>query len=214
VAAVALPAIASDGPPEPFRRAMGGGLRVLRDHPMVAGALAGLAACNVFSTPVLLFLPYFAKDVFRVGAPGLGWLEACLGVGTVVAAAGWARADQVRRRFPVVVGGFAGMGALNWAMGRWPAYPVHLAALAAVGLLLGSVNVLMVSWFQERVPEAELGRFFGIMTSISLGLVPLSFGAYGLLAGLVAPATLLMVNGVGLAAVAGALFLVPGFRQQ
>jgi MFS family permease len=170
-----VPAV-EGGEPEPFASAMWGGVRVLRAHPTVAGALAGLAACNVFSTPVLLFMPYFAKDVFQVGARGLGWLEACLGVGTVVAALAWARAGQVRRRFPVMVGGFAGMGLCLVAMGWWPNYAMHLAALLAVGLLLGSVNVVMLAWFQEKVPGPELGRFFVIMPSISVGLVPLSFG--------------------------------------
>jgi hypothetical protein len=126
----------------------------------------------------------------------------------------WGRVGKVARRFPFVVGGFAGMGLLIGAMGLWPAYPVHLAALAAIGLLLGTVNVLMLSFFQERVPEAELGRFFGIMTSVSLGLVPLSFGAYGLLAAVAPPAQLLVFNGCGLLAVAAGLFLVPGFRAE
>ncbi|MDB5102279.1 MAG: hypothetical protein JWM80_6700 [Cyanobacteria bacterium RYN_339] len=211
---LAVPPVEAPETPEPFLQAMGGGLRVLRAHPTVAGALAGLAAGNVFSTPVLLFLPYFAKDVFLVGARGLGWLEACLGVGTVVAAVAWGRVGQVRRRFPVVAGGFAGMGLMVLAMGLWPLYPVHLAALLGTGLLLGSINVVILAWFQERVPAPELGRFFGIMTSVSLGLVPMSFGAYGLLTAVATPAHLLVVNGVGLLCVAGGLCLVPGFRRE
>jgi MFS family permease len=199
---------------EPFREALWGGVRVLRRLPTVAGALAGLAACNVFSTPVLLFLPYFAKDVFQVGAPGLGWLEACLGLGTVASAVAWGRIGKVGRRFPFFVGGFAGMGLLIGMMGWWPTYPLHLVALGLIGLCLGTVNVLMLNFFQERVPEEELGRFFGIMTSVSLGLVPLSFGIYGMLAALVAPAQLLVLNGVGLVGVAIGLFLVPGLRSE
>jgi hypothetical protein len=63
------------------------------------------------------------------------------------------------------------------------------------------------------VPAAELGRFFGLLTSVCSGLIPLSFGAYGVLAGTWDPAALLMANGVAIALIAAALAFVPGFRR-
>lgn len=210
---VAFPPRAPGGAAEPFFHAMGGGFRLLRADPTVAGVLACFAAVNVFTMPVILFLPYFAKDVFRVGAQGLGWMEAALGLGMLGAAFFWASRRGVRR-CPVVAGGIAGVALAVAAMGLWPTYAVHLGALVAAGLAMGSVNVVVVAWFQQRVPAAEAGRFFGLLTSICSGLIPLSFGAYGLLAGAFDPAWLLVVNGGAIAVLAVALALVPGFRHE
>ena len=197
---------------EAFWVAAGGGLRFLRREPTVAGVLACFAAVNVFTMPVILFLPYFAKQVFDVGATGLGWMEAALGLGMLLAALFWASRGRAVRPFPVVAGGLLGVAAAVAAMGCWPRYPVHLLGLLAAGLAMGSVNVVVVAWFQTRVPPAEAGRFFGLMTSIASGLIPLSYGAYGLAGEWLAPSALLAANAVAIAAIAGALALVPGFR--
>ena len=210
---VAFPPRPAAGTHEPFFHAMGGGFRLLRAEPTIAGVLACFAAVNVFTMPVILFLPYFAKDVFKVGATGLGWMEAALGLGMLAAALFWASRKDVRR-FPVVAGGIAGVAASVAAMGLWPAYGVHLAALAGAGACMGSVNVVVVAWFQSRVPAAEAGRFFGLLTSVCSGLIPLSFGAYGLLAGVFDPAWLLVVNAGAIGLLALLLLAVPGFRHE
>ncbi len=208
---VAFPPRPAGGAHEPFFHAMGGGFRLLRAEPTIAGVLATFAAVNVFTMPVILFLPYFAKDVFRVGAAGLGWMEAALGLGMLAAALFWA-ARRGTRPFPVVAGGIAGVGLAIAAMGLWPAYAVHLAALAVAGACMGSVNVVVVAWFQSRVPATEAGRFFGLLTSVCAGLVPLSFGVYGLLAGAFDPAWLLVANAGAIGLLAVALAMIPGFR--
>jgi DHA3 family macrolide efflux protein-like MFS transporter len=191
---------------ESFTASMAGGFRLLGRDKAVGGALAGFAAVNLFTTPVLLFMPYFAKDVFHTGATGLGALEAALGAGMVLAAVIWAHAPDIKRRFPLVVGWLAGVGLMVLAMGLWPRYDVHLAALALAGLFMGSVNVVMLAFFQARVPPAELGRFFGVMTSLTMGLVPIAFGGYGLLASIVSPASLLVGNGLAILLVSLAFF--------
>jgi MFS family permease len=205
--------VAPAGSHEPFWTAAAGGLRFLRSDPTVAGVLGCFAAVNVFTMPVILFMPYFAKQVFGVGATGLGWMEAALGLGMLAAAVFWASRRQAAPPFPVVTGGLLGVATAVAAMGLWPRYPVHLAGLVAAGLAMGSVNVVVVAWFQTRVPPTEAGRFFGLMTSIASGLIPLSYGAFGVAGEVVAPASLLAGNAVAIAAIAGALALVPGFRN-
>lgn len=203
---------ADAGAREGFFQAIGGGFRLLRRDPTVAGVLGCFAAVNIFTMPVILFLPYFAKEVFAVGAKGLGYMEASLGLGMLLAALVFASRGQVSRPFPIVSGGIAGVGlAIGW-MGLQPVYSVHLLALALAGLCMGSVNVVTIAWFQTRVPPAEAGRFFGLMTSIASGLIPMSYGVFSLLAHSVAPAQLLLGNAFGVGLLALALAGVPGFR--
>ncbi|MEB3196933.1 MAG: MFS transporter [Candidatus Sericytochromatia bacterium] len=198
---------------ESFLAASRGGFRLLRLDPTVAGVLTCFATVNIFTMPVILFMPYFAREVFQVGAAGLGWMEGALGLGMLLAALALATRLRVRRPFPWVAGGIAGVALAIAAMGQWPSFPLHLAALALAGLCMGGVNVVTIAWFQGRIPPAEAGRFFGLMTSICSGLIPLSYGVYGMLAEHLAPAALLRVNAVAIGALAIALAWVPGFRR-
>lgn len=202
-----------EAPREPFWYAMGGGLRFLRRDLTVAGVLGCFAAVNVFTMPVILFLPYFANKVFERGAAGLGWMEGALGLGMMLAALFWASTKQADRPFPIVAGGLGGVAASIGLLGLWPTYHAHLLGLLGAGLSMGSVNVVIVAWFQSRVPAEEAGRFFGLMTAIVSALIPLSYAAYGMAGELVSPAVLLTLNAVAVAGLAGLLAIVPGFRD-
>lgn len=217
IAAASLRGLVTDGlaPPgerEPFIQALGGGFRLLHRDRTIAGVLFCFATVNVFTMPVILFLPYFAREVFQAGAPGLGMMEGCLGLGMLAAALLFTSRARVERPFPVVSGGIAGVGvAIAW-MGLQPTFAAHLWALGLAGFCMGCVNVVTIAWFQTRVPASEAGRFFGLMTSVASGLIPLSYGLYSLLAHSVPPAQLLVLNAVGVGLLAVALATVPGFR--
>lgn len=198
---------------EAFWTSLVGGFRLLGRLPTIAGLLISFACLNFFTVAILLFLPHFAKSVFAVGPAGLGALEAAVALGMGAAAFAWARAGRVGRRFPVIFGAVAGTAALYAVMGLVPRFEVYLAALAAVGALIGSLNVLTMSYFQSEVPAAEMGRFMGLLTSLVFGLMPLSYGLFGLLSSVVAPETLLLCNAGAIAMVAAALWAVPGLKR-
>lgn len=207
------PAAPAPGPTEPFAESMKAGFRLLKAQPTIAGLLACFACLNFFSVSILLFLPHFAKDVFQVGAGGLGMLEAAVAIGMLAAAIGWARVGRVSRRFRVFFGATALIAATYVTMGLAPHFGAFLVLLALTGALFGSINVVVMAFFQERVPPAEMGRFMGLLMSVVFALMPLSYGVFGLLSGLVAPQWLLVANGTAIALVAAAMWRVPGLRQ-
>lgn len=197
---------------EPFSEAIGGGLRLLGRERAIAGALAVFAGVNLFTMPVLLFMPAFATR-FGVGTWGLGAMEAALGLGMAGAALLWARLGAPAKRWPVAVGGLALVGLAIGGMGLWPAFGPHALALALAGVGMGSMNVMMISHFQQVVPGAELGRFFALLTSACMALIPLSHLLFGLAGDAVDPAKLLLGCGGMVLLASGALAAVPGFRE-
>lgn len=198
---------------ESFGESMKAGFRLLQAQPTIAGLLACFACLNFFSVSILLFLPHFAKDVFQVGAAGLGMLEAAVAVGMLGAALVWAKVGKVTRRFRVFVGATATIAATYIAMGLAPHFGAFLGLLALTGALFASINVVVMAFFQERVPPAEMGRFMGLLMSVVFALMPLSYGVFGLLSGLVAPHWLLVGNGAAIALVACAMWRVPGLKE-
>jgi hypothetical protein len=175
--------------------------------------LASFACLNFFTMPALLFLPYFANEAFKVGAPGLGALEAAVAGGMTAASLAWARAGKVERRFGVFFGAIAGTGLVYALMGAFPGFGAMLAGLVAAGALIGSLNVVVIAYFQEQVPGEQMGRFMGTLSAVCSGLLPISFGLYGALGQVVPPPSLLFVNGLAMGAIALALFAIPGLRR-
>jgi MFS family permease len=199
---------------EPFWHSLGGGFRLLRAQPTIGGLLACFAVLNFFSISVLLFLPYFAKIQFQVGATGLGFMEAAIALGMFTGALTAGHLANGRKRFPVILGAMLGTSATFVAMGLFPHYGLHLALLALTGALFGAMNVVVMAFFQTRVPPNEMGRFMGVLTSVVFALMPVSNGVFGILGGSVAPTTLLMVNGGAIALVALLTCFVPGLRKE
>lgn len=157
-----------------------GGFAVLRDFPVIATMLGLFAAGNFLLVPVTVFLPYYAKEVFAVGAGGLGMLEGSLGVGMMVGAVALMRIGQVSRRRLALQCGLAVPGAAFLLMGAWASYPTFLGALFVMGLALSVMNVVSMTYFQEQVPPDRLGRFMGLLMTIIMALAPLSYASAGL----------------------------------
>ena len=82
--------------------------------------------------------------------------------------------------------------------------PVVAVALAVMGVCIGYVNILAISWLQARVPTEMVGRVMALAMLMGFGITPLSLGLAGWLIDLDATALFLgsgmIVVLVGLAA--------------
>jgi MFS family permease len=203
--------------PRPVAGAEGGGsgglgqtLAYLRATPGVAWLLVSFGVLNFFGVPVLVYIPYFANEVFHVGATGYGLLEAAPALGMGVAALWVTRRGEpgtVRQVYPLAV---LGQGGAMMAMGLWPSMGGFAAALTLIGLTIGLINVIVISHFQRVVPGEQLGRFMGLLVTVSMAIVPVSFGLTGILTTRLVPGTVLLACGIVLALMSAGLTRIPG----
>jgi len=156
--------------------------------------------------PYTILLPIFARDIFHIGAPGLGVLNSASGVGALLGAILLVILSQRLERgksllvMLCVLGGFA---SLTFAM-------VNILNVAILILIaLGTCTVMSMTStntaLQILTPEEMRGRILSIWVMTALGLAP--FG--NLLAGWVAqslgaPSTLAIGGSL---CTAGALFI-------
>jgi hypothetical protein len=91
------------------------------------------------------------------------------------------------------------------AVGALGSMPGVVAALTVMGVSIGYVNIVAVSWLQGRVQPSMVGRVMSIVMLMSFGVTPLSLGLSGALLDL--DATALFV-GAGVLTVVAALFAV------
>jgi MFS family permease len=134
---------------------------------------AGLV--NLVAFPLQFnLLPVFARDVFSVGAAGLGWLGAALGAGALVGSlmmitigtrlhAGW-----------LMLVGTGGWSLLQLVFALTPNYHVALAVLALTGiaqtLSLTNITIMLLSTSTSEMR----GRVMGLR---SLAVAPLFLGS-------------------------------------
>jgi MFS family permease len=154
--------------------------------------------------PAGVGMAWLAQERFAAGPMGLGLMEAGWAAGALVGIvlAGNVRLDHQGR---MVVGAVAAAGLMMVAVGTLGAMPGVVAALAVMGVAIGYVNIVAVSWLQGRVQPAMVGRVMGIVMLMSFGITPLSLALSGALIDL--NATALFV-GAGVLTVLAASFAI------
>jgi predicted MFS family arabinose efflux permease len=139
--------------------------------------LAGLVNLAAFPLQFGL-LPVFAREVFHVGAGGLGLLGAAIGVGAVLGSCLMAWVGAMHHAGRLMLWGTTGWFALLLVFALTPAYPLALGVLVLMGMAqtyaLANMTVLLLGTARSDMR----GRIMGLR---SLAVAPLFLG--GTLAG-------------------------------
>jgi MFS family permease len=154
---------------------------VWRDPAMRALTIVMTGVNLCVSGPIIVGLAALGK--FRFGSAaafGLlisAWSGGAL-VGSIVAGT---RKQRTHRGWTMLIAsagvslGIAALGLLS--------HPIALAAvLMATGIIGGYNNVVLISWFQQRVEHAFMGRVMSVLMFGWVGLMPVSYPVAGALA--------------------------------
>lgn len=187
--------------------AMGEGLRHLLQEKLVMAAIT-LDLFAVLLGGATALMPVYAKEIYRVGARELGWLNAAPFVGALAMSVVLAHRPPMKRAGASLLWGVAGFGACTVVFGLSKNLWLGLAALVALGGM-DSVSVYVRHILvQARTPEDLRGR----VSAVNSVFIECSneLGAFesGLVARLLGPVfsvvsgglgTILVVMGVALA---------------
>jgi hypothetical protein len=193
--------------PESFVDALRGGVRyVLADPGIRLMMLLSLVLNFAVNGPAAVGMAWLAERRFDAGPTGLGFMAAGWAAGALVGTitAGNVRLERQGRIVLacITVSGvaMAGVGVLGWL-------PAVVVALAVMGVAIGYVNVVAISWLQARVELDMLGRVMSLAMLMGFGITPLSIGLAGALIDVDATALFVGAGGLVLATVALALAL-------
>jgi Cyclic nucleotide-binding domain len=176
-----------------------GGIRI---YPATPGTttLLGLAFAQTLVRGALTVLVVIlAVDVLDIGEPGVGWLNAALGLGGL--AGGFLAVRVVRGRW---LARWAALGVAGWGLPLIPLVavdwvPAALGLFALVGVANAVLDVGQFTALQRVLPAAAIGRALGVLETVVL--VGIGLGAA------LAPAALTVTDVRGVFLGAG-LFLV------
>lgn len=180
------------------------GLAYIRGDRLVRTLVWLIAGMSVTALPYVMLLPVFARDVLRVGAPGLGTMLSATGTGALAAGVALA-AGRVRvPRGKLIIGAATCFALLLMGFALSPWYPLSLLLLALGGFTLILNNASVNALLQSKVPDRLRGRVMSVYVFMFIGMTPLGALQAGALARWIgAP--------YALAAGAGALLLIVGW---
>jgi MFS family permease len=158
-------------------------------------------------------LPTFARDVFEVGAAGLGTLLAARSAGGVVSLLALARFGAGERPGLVLLGVCCGLGLALVGFASASAFWLAVLLLALSGAVGSVVDSLSQTLLQRSVPDRERGAATGIWV-FSVGFGPFGHLGIGAAAGVFGAPLAQALSGGLLVLVAGLLALNRSLRRM
>ncbi|MEA3056940.1 MAG: hypothetical protein QOD30_2372 [Actinomycetota bacterium] len=163
VEAAVEPAIghAAETDEKPSLREAMEGLRFIRHHPLLLGAISLDLFAVLFGGAVAL-LPAIAEERLGAGAVGLGWLRAAGGIGAAIITLGLAWRPLQRHVGKVLLVAVACFGAFTIVLGSTRSYVVAFLALAALSGA-DSISVFVRATLVPLVtPQDKRGRVLAV----------------------------------------------------
>jgi hypothetical protein len=149
-------------------------------------------------TPILVILPLYVKISLNGGASLLGALEASLWLGLLFGTLGSKFIPVGGNTLRLGSACLLIMGVSLLTPGLIVATAPFLALLFVAGASLGINNVKFLALFQDSIAPEFKGRFFALMQALLSFTFPAAFFLFGLLADLMSPPMVCLIQGLGI----------------
>ncbi|MGN6414982.1 MFS transporter [Flexivirga sp.] len=198
-------------PKEPVVRSLRSGWDYIRGSQVAQVFLLGLAALNVFVTPVMSVGIALRVAESHWGSSWLGVSEATFAIGAIVgsiAGTRWQGTYLPMRSFRVLVLQGIGLSAVGL-----PTRVGLVVGMALVGVTAGMASVWLSGSFQRVIAPSHLGRVGSVSNLGDLVLIPATTPVFGLLAGASSVLVATTACGLAMSALCAAFALSPQIRQ-
>jgi MFS family permease len=155
------------------------GLHYVWRDPAMRALLILMTGVNLCVTgPIIVGLAALAK--FRFGSPAaFGFLISSWSGGALLGSiTAGIRKQRTHRGWTMLLAS-AGVGAGIAALGVLPNQLSMAAVLVATGIIGGYNNIVLISWFQQRVEHEFMGRVMSVLMFGWVGLMPVSYPVAG-----------------------------------
>lgn len=188
------------------------GLQFARQEPLIILPLMLDFSTRVAISSRALF-PIFARDIFAVGAEGLGWLNSAVALGAVV---GGLVLGSRRIKYPValMLGAYAAEGVFMAGFGLSGALAVGLMMQFFVGIANVVGEVLQTTVLQLKTNDEVRGRVTALAGMFTTGGPQLGQLEAGLLGNFIGPAASTVTGGIAGALIAVGFALTPALRRR
>lgn len=190
------------------------GLRFVRNDRLILWLLVVFSTGGLIAEPLYtVVFPVYAREVYG-SALDLGLMMSALAGGSIVGGVLYGLIGyRLPRRLTFVLG-FSVRAASFWVLIAMPSLWVVVLAVVVNAIMLEPSNPMMMTIFQERVPEGMRGRVFGTMTSLGIAAMPLGMVGYGFLMSAIGLQQTLWVLAAINVTLPALILLAPAFRDM
>jgi MFS family permease len=189
------------------------GLTLAWKTPIFCALLAALGIVTFCTKPYTQFMPVFARDILRVGAPGLGLLLMAPGAGAILGGLTLASVRHYPKPHRLLLFLATGFGAaiVLFAVSRH--FFVSLVFLFIAGGFQTTFLSTIATMLQVHADESSRGRIMSLFGLINRGLGPMGSYPFGLVATAIgAPWTVAICGFLAVASIAYMVLLRPQLR--
>ncbi len=158
------------------------GLQYVKANETVWRLLGICSVSNICFSGAFVLGPFFAQDIFRMGAWGLGCLTAAMGCGAVAGTYLLARSRDVSGLPRVAAWSGLTLGLALLLYGLSPNFWLSAALMAVAGGSLMRLNAATNSTLQTGTPENLRGRIVSMFGMSVVGMAPIGASLFGALA--------------------------------
>jgi MFS family permease len=188
-------------------------LRALKSNRVMLSLIISTAGVEVLGFSHQALLPILALDVLHVGAGGLGVLTAFRFIGATLGVATVAVLGQISRRGLFLLTTVVLFGLGQVLLGQSVHFWMALTFVTFINVMAGITDVLHQGLLQLSVSNEQRGRALGSWVA-GIGTAPAGHLEVGYLAELTSSRVALLVNGIGLVALAVIMgVLLPRLRR-
>lgn len=156
------------------------GFRWVWRHTGLRDFLLTASLVNFLGMPILVLFPFYVERRLGAGAEWYGFLLAAISAGSV---AGFVLAGTLRlagaARGRVILVAMLVAPALFGILGLVRLRVPALAVAFAGGLALGVINISLLTSIQQATPAELRGRVMSLLTTVSMGLIPVGMALGG-----------------------------------
>jgi MFS family permease len=177
------------------------GIQYIRGAKGISAVLLLLAITGLVGVFPTILMPVFVKDIYHMGASGLGLFMAAMGVGALAGTVKLAGTKTIEGVEKVIYYSAIGLGTMIIAFGFIHNIYIACLLLAVIGFFLVLQMGLTNTFIQLTTPDELRGRVMGFFVMAFLGFAPLGSLAAGSLAHLIsAPVTVALGGVISIAA--------------
>lgn len=151
------------------------GFRYILGWPGLLIIIVIASLLNMLLAPTGNLMPLLVTDFFKKGAQELAWLQVSMGLGAIVGGLVLGVWGGFRRKVINVLAGIAGISLGTLVVGLIPnnGYWFVVAATGLIGSMAALANGSLGPLLQTKVPPEVQGRVFTVLSSLSIGMVPI-----------------------------------------
>jgi len=155
-----------------FMHDLKSGVKFVKNNPIYIVLLSIVGIVSFFGFSYIVLMPVFARDIFRVGAKGYGFMLSAGGIGSILAAIFIARLKDLQKQPPIL---FVALFVFAFSLIAFSIsrnFLISCAILVFGGFSSLGTFVIINSLIQASVPDEFRGRIMSMFMFTFAGTIP------------------------------------------